>query len=534
MRAVGYLICIVCVAAPCIAQPPPVNVRIFPSSVTQTEPVVSVHPENPNILFASAVTLNTNGGFTSEGVYITTNGGQSWFGSDTCRGALIQNHGRDPWVGISPSGRLIITHQSPVYPGVFSHYSDDLGATWSNAYVITSQQTDDKGTSSIDNTPTSPYYGRMYSTWANIATLPPILVSYSTNGAQTWSAPAPINPSPPLTCIGGYVRTGADGKVYVCWAGRLISTPFNEDFAGFAISSNGGASWRTTQNAFDMNGIFGTLPAKSNIRVNGLPHLDIDKTTGPRRGWIYVVTTEKNLAPAGTDPDVVFHRSTDDGLTWSAGIRVNQYALNNGKTQYFPALSVDQSGGVNIIYYDDRNTSTDSSEVVLARSMDGGTTWTERVISDHRFKPKPIIGGASNYQGDHISLLAVGTKLFAFWMDDFSGLYQVWLAIISLTSDVVDEDPSSHPLEFKLLQNYPNPFNPSTTIQFIIPVRTYGCTSLRIYDVLGREVTTLVNEVKQPGTYSVQYDASGLASGAYFYRLRSGDFVSTRKLFLLK
>ena len=97
------------------------------------------------------------------------------------------------------------------------------------------------------------------------------------------------------------------------------------------------------------------------------------------------------------------------------------------------------------------------------------------------------------------------------------------------------------PLTFALEQNYPNPFNPSTTIQFTIPVGTYGGaspaggrTSLRMYDVLGREVTTLVNEVKQPGTYTAQWDASSVASGIYFYRLTAGSFVETKKCVLMK
>jgi hypothetical protein len=160
------------------------NYRVFPSQVTQTEPVVAVHPTDSLRLFASAVTINTNGGFTSEGIYVSTNGGLNWFGSDTCTGAAINSHGRDPWVGITSTGRLILTHQSPVFSGVFSHYSDNLGTSWSSAYTITSQQTDDKGTSGIDNSPTSPYYGRMYSAWAPVSALAPISVAYSSNSGQ--------------------------------------------------------------------------------------------------------------------------------------------------------------------------------------------------------------------------------------------------------------------------------------------------------------------------------------------------------------
>ena len=89
----------------------------------------------------------------------------------------------------------------------------------------------------------------------------------------------------------------------------------------------------------------------------------MDNTGGQRDGWIYIVTGQKDLAPAGTDPDIILNRSEDGGMTWSQGIRVNQDALNNGKTQYFPAIHIDHFGAVNILYYDDRNTSNDSAGV---------------------------------------------------------------------------------------------------------------------------------------------------------------------------
>jgi hypothetical protein len=83
-----------------------------------------------------------------------------------------------------------------------------------------------------------------------------------------------------------------------------------------------------------------------------------------------------------------------------------------------------------------------------------------------------------------------------------------------------------------LLQNYPNPFNPSTTIKYDVPKRSF--TSLRVYDLLGNEVTTLVNEEKQTGTYEITWYAEGLPSGVYFYRLQAGDFIETKKMVLMK
>jgi hypothetical protein len=91
---------------------------------------------------------------------------------------------------------------------------------------------------------------------------------------------------------------------------------------------------------------------------------------------------------------------------------------------------------------------------------------------------------------------------------------------------------STVPTEFNLKQNYPNPFNPVTKISFDIPKT--GMVTLRIYDVLGKEVKTLVNEVKNAGSYLVDFDGSSFASGTYFYRLESNGFISTKKMMLIK
>ena len=88
------------------------------------------------------------------------------------------------------------------------------------------------------------------------------------------------------------------------------------------------------------------------------------------------------------------------------------------------------------------------------------------------------------------------------------------------------------PLEFALDQNYPNPFNPSTTISYSIPVKSR--VTLKIFNALGKEIITLVNEEKSEGNYDVKFDASGIPSGIYFYKLNAGEFSSTKKMILLK
>jgi hypothetical protein len=103
-----------------------------------------------------------------------------------------------------------------------------------------------------------------------------------------------------------------------------------------------------------------------------------------------------------------------------------------------------------------------------------------------------------------------------------------------------DADETPMPIEYALAQNYPNPFNPSTAIRYQLPAVSF--VTLKVYDNLGREVATLLNEVKQPGYYTVQWDASGVASGVYYYRLQTRptevgqarSFVETRKMAIVK
>jgi hypothetical protein len=86
--------------------------------------------------------------------------------------------------------------------------------------------------------------------------------------------------------------------------------------------------------------------------------------------------------------------------------------------------------------------------------------------------------------------------------------------------------------DFSLSQNYPNPFNPSTKINFSIPKS--GFVDMRVYDILGKEVKTLVNENLNAGEYEIEFDASGLTSGLYFYKMQTSEFISVKKMTLIK
>lgn len=113
-----------------------------------------------------------------------------------------------------------------------------------------------------------------------------------------------------------------------------------------------------------------------------------------------------------------------------------------------------------------------------------------------------------------------------------SGTLKAWCIQITYQTLVGGIQQTEIPNYYSLSQNYPNPFNPATNIKYTIPKA--GIVSLKIYDVLGKEVAVLVNELKNPGVYNVDFDASNFASGIYFYRIESSDFAAVKKMMLVK
>ncbi|MEW6194716.1 MAG: S8 family serine peptidase [Bacteroidota bacterium] len=203
------------------------------------------------------------------------------------------------------------------------------------------------------------------------------------------------------------------------------------------------------------------------------------------------------------------------------------------------------------IFIDDRG--VDSSTVMMSIHIPSYFAWDPVIV--------PLsYDGSSRYSytfsnlpsGHQIELVfSYVTKTGVAVNEPSPGTYKFYWGDL-IISDVANEDSEEIPTQFKLYQNYPNPFNPSTTISYAIPdvetTRRVVFTTLKVYDILGKEVATLVNQFQQPGTYSVQFDvetlrATSLPSGVYFYTLRVGDsspdksgseFMETKKMVLIK
>jgi len=132
-----------------------------------------------------------------------------------------------------------------------------------------------------------------------------------------------------------------------------------------------------------------------------------------------------------------------------------------------------------------------------------------------------------------VTILRISNMLSA---EDANALNYSADGVIDLIADLspigVNEKELGTPKTYVLGQNYPNPFNPVTTIEYSIPLSSH--VTLKVYDMLGKEVAEIVNKVQNTGTYIVNWDASGFSSGIYFYRLSAGSFVETKKMILTK
>jgi len=300
-------------------------------------------------------------------------------------------------------------------------------------------------------------------------------------------------------------------------------------------------------------------------RVAGVSEgiITVNGNSGIKRKWII---TADNQPINGRTLTFTWPSTDDNGIIWSPALKAVVFKSTDGGTTFFQVGNpVDVSGSnprsisINVTSFSIFTIGAENAplpiEISSFNSIVKGNNVSLNWITAFELNNKGFViqkcsandtldwkeigfvngKGNSNYQVSYKyndKNLKAGKYKYRLMQEDFNGNY----TIIDLKSEV----NILPPLKYELSQNYPNPFNPTTKIRFDVtngsPIMTLEDEKvvLKVYDVIGREVRTLVNEPLEPGTYEVSFNGSSLNSGVYFYKLIIGNFVDTKKMLLIK
>lgn len=267
-----------------------------------------------------------------------------------------------------------------------------------------------------------------------------------------------------------------------------------------------------------------------------IPALGIDTTiarqTNGSATWVKLSPMTRGTSNSQVVLNEVYSRGATGNLDWveiynvsSDTIDISGFKIYDGgglrgekPKKLFPAGTIIPTNGFTVIVTDTNTSVTDSSKFGLSTTAD--TVWLER--------PTGVVI-------DSVAIPALGKDTS--WARQPDGAIN-WIRLTPVTKGAsnggtvgVDEGETLVS-SFALLQNFPNPFNPTTVVSYQLPVAS--TVRLVVYDLLGREVATLVNGLQQPGQHSVQFNAAHLSSGVYLCRLTAGTFTATRKLMLVR
>jgi hypothetical protein len=478
------------------------------------EPAVCMNPANPDEILVGAMPDN---------FYTSTDGGYSWE-----QGILSSQWGvqADPVILCDASGRFYYLHLPIVIERVVCHRRDQITAPWSlesNA-AFNGNHDVDKEWAAFD-----PVNDRIYLSWtyfdtwgsSNPGDSSCIYLSWSEDGGQTWMEPVRISDEKGnaqggnYSMHGSYPTTGPNGEVYIAWWGP--------DGLMFDRSLDMGTTWLpediciTGQN---INWIY-NIPGV-NLGVT-FPVIACDRSGGPDLGTIYITWADQRNGY--NDTDIFIVKSDDEGISWSAPIRVNDDGPD--KHQFFPFVTVDQeSGKVWLVFYDRRNYTDTNTDVFMAVSENGGQTFENFRVSETPFIPYSTV-----FHGHYIGLTAHDDHVFPVWMRMNEGETTIMGALVD-PQIIGREEFSGSPAAY--LESGPNPFTETTFIS--IKLKEPVLISLSVYDITGKQISTLVDNIHYPaGKHVIKIDASSLRlrPDVYFARLETGIKHATTRLVMI-
>ncbi|MBW7888726.1 MAG: T9SS type A sorting domain-containing protein [Bacteroidetes bacterium] len=302
--------------------------------------------------------------------------------------------------------------------------------------------------------------------------------------------------------------TGISGKIY-SMVGTSVPSIIAATTSGIFLSEDHGKTWTKTS-----TGIVYWLQQVADGTIYGYREFfgsGVFRSTDNGNSWQELKTGIGNtiirsisVAPNGnvfTATESGLFRSTDKGDNW---VRIDTQKVK----PYGIYATVNKDG---ILFFGGAKNGINSNSY---QSTDNGATWQYLNNMASIDNQANILGFFASSDG----------RIFSFTSAGLFRSVQIPTSVRMVENSI--------PLRMELQQNYPNPFNPATTIRYSVPAMQK--IELKVYDLLGREVQTLVNEVQSQGSYEVRFDASTLASGIYIYRLQSGSFVTTKKMMVLK
>ncbi len=414
------------------------------SGTTQSENSIFINPENNDEILNSNNSSTWNGS-TADTLFgadclISEDDAESWTGD--LDGAGKDNNG-DPSVVVGTNGNWYVGKINGNF-GQSVAWSSDQGATWHDVVVSSvpapGEDILDKDHLWIDNSGASPFKGNLYDAWTSFVSTSSdyhqVELSRSTDNGLTWTTSIQVSSGVQAGsfCHGVNLQTGPAGEVY-CVFVVYDTWPGDETAIGFTKSLNGGSDFNpATRIINNIKGIRNSGTTK-NMRVNSFPSMTVDLSNGNYKGNIYIVWANNGVPGinTGSDIDVYLIRSTDQGSTWSAPIRVNQDPSGLGKQHFLCWISCDPvTGNLCVIYYDDRNVSSTQCETWISYSYTGGDTWTDMKVSDVAFTPTPIPGAAVNYFGDYLGVNARNLMAYPIWTDNRTGNALTWVSPVNL------------------------------------------------------------------------------------------------------